>query len=182
MNAFLSSAAVKLNPLIGIVITLAGALVGGKLAGDAPQGMLIGLVAGSAVAIGLCGSVAMLSTIIDAIEQPAAGAAAGTAATASMRPTASASSSSESEPVIDQAAIRAASAALISGDGAVGDDSELGRLIARGQFAEYHIVRGRRLLAEGKLKEAAYQASASLSHEPGNAEAKALRAAARRKH
>lgn len=180
MNAFLSSAAVKLNPLIGIVITLAGALVGGKLAGDAPQGMLIGLVAGSAVAIGLCGTVAMLSTIVDAIEQPAAGT--GTGAAASARPTASAASSSGSEPVIDQAAIRAASAAFISGDGTLGDDSDLGRMIARGQFSEYHVTKGRKLLAEGKLKEAAYQASASLSHDPSNSEARALRAAARRKH
>lgn len=178
MNAFLSSAAVKLNPLIGIVITLAGALVGGKLAGDAPQGILIGLIAGSAIAIGLCGSVAMLSTIVDAIEQPAAGASTGAAASASARPTAS---SSEPEPVIDQAAIRSASAAMINGDGTSGDDSELGRLIARGQFAQYHLVKGRKLLAEGKMKDAAYQAAASLAHEPGNSEARALRAAARRK-
>lgn len=169
MNGFLSSAAVALNPVIGLVITVAGALIGGKLAGDAPLGMLLGLVAGSAVAISLCGAVALLATVVAAIEQPAA------------------AQSAAADPMVDQAAIRAAALQAANGHAggsngataASAEDEQLGHLLARGEFSQYHLHKARQALVDKRFKDAAYQAAASLAHDPGNAEAKSIRASAK---
>lgn len=183
MNGFFSSAAAKLNPLIGLIITVAGALVGGKLAGDAPLGVLLGIVGGSAVALGLCGAIAMLGQVVDAIEQPSASAQAGAysarGATASATAHgANGSAAGKDDLAATQAAIRAAAAgdedaALAGIDGALAD------LIKKGDFSGYHLARAKGMLAEGKFKDAAYQASASLAHDPSNSEAIAVRSAAR---
>lgn len=60
-------------------------------------------------------------------------------------------------------------------------DSNKAQLIAKGDFSGYHLARAKELFAEGKFKEAAYQATASLSHDPHNAEARAMRAEAKEK-
>lgn len=185
MNEFLSSAASKLNPLIGIVITLAGALVGGKLAGDAPLGVLLGIVAGSAVALALCGSVAMLSQVVGAIEQPAAqaGAASGYAAApvhSGVHVNGAAGAAKSSKEADDlaaaQAAIRASSGDL---DAALANvDAALAEYIRVGDFSGFHLHKAKKAMAEGNYKDAVYQARASLSHDPSNTEARQVRAAA----
>lgn len=192
MNEFLSSAAVRLNPLIGIVITLAGALIGGKLAGDAPLGILLGLVGGSAIAIGLCGTIAMLGQVVDAIEQPAqASASVGHAVATAAHPAHAASShvngaagapASVAAGKDDLAATQAAIRAAAAGDGEAalaGIDAALAEYIKKGDFSGYHVARARKMLSEGNYKDAAYQASAALAHDPANADARALRTAAR---
>jgi hypothetical protein len=50
-----------------------------------------------------------------------------------------------------------------------------GELLAAGRFSEYHLAKAKRLFESGNLKEAIYQAGASLSHNPENNEARALR-------
>lgn len=60
-------------------------------------------------------------------------------------------------------------------------DATKAQMIARGDFSGYHLARARELLAEGKFKDAIYQASASLSHDPHNAAARAVRAEAKSK-
>lgn len=50
-----------------------------------------------------------------------------------------------------------------------------GELLNTGRFSEYHLAKAKRLFALGNLKEAIYQAGACLSHNPRNAEARALR-------
>lgn len=77
-----------------------------------------------------------------------------------------------------QAAIRAAA----SGDeeaALIGIDAALADYIKKGDFSAYHLARAKKMLAEGDAKGAAYQALASLSHNPQNAEAIALRKTAR---
>jgi tartrate dehydratase beta subunit/fumarate hydratase class I family protein len=56
-----------------------------------------------------------------------------------------------------------------------------GELLAAGRFSDYHLAKAKRLFASGNLKEAIYQAGACLSHNPHNAEARALRKQAQEK-
>ena len=51
------------------------------------------------------------------------------------------------------------------------------QLLALGKFADYHLAKAKRLFAAGDMKEAAYQAGASLSHVT-SVEAAAVRKAA----
>lgn len=173
MNAFLSASAVRLNPAIGIVITLAGALVGGKLAGDAPLGILLGLIAGSAIAIGLCGTVAMLGQVVDAIEQPSA--AKPVSASAAIAIDAPAATMANGH-------YNGANGAASNGAAAVAsaEDEDLATMLQTGRFAAYHLAKGHRAFAAGDFKDAAYQASASLSHDPKNPAAVELRALAKK--
>lgn len=55
---------------------------------------------------------------------------------------------------------------------------ELGQLLARGKFSEYHLAKARKALAAGEFKDAIYQARASLSHDPSNSAAKAVKSEA----
>lgn len=52
---------------------------------------------------------------------------------------------------------------------------DLGQLLALGKFSEFHLAKARKALAAGEFKDAVYQARASLSHDPSNAEAKAVK-------
>jgi hypothetical protein len=190
MNGFFASAARNLNPLIGLVITVAGGLIGGKLAGDQPIGILLGIVGGSAIAIGLCGAVAMLGKVIDAIDQSAIAQATAPATYATAAPAtyAAAAPAPAAAAPMNGAGGHAAGAngAAKATNGSaeermVLDTENLDRLMQQGRFAEYHLVRARAALAAGDYKDAAYQAGASLSHEPRNREARSIRAQAKKK-
>lgn len=75
--------------------------------------------------------------------------------------------------VDEQAAIRAASADL---DAALAElDASLAEYIKKGDFSGFHLQKAKKAMAEGKYKDALYQARAALSHNPANAEARALR-------
>ena len=176
MNEALARAAKALNPLIAVVITLAGAIVGGSII-NASFGVVVGLLAGAAVAIALCGSVAMLAVMSDI---PAVAAAARSlSATPAPQPGAAVPAvptyahgghAMNGQPV-SSAVVGTAAATVATVPGGAGvtpvvvevTETEA-QLLAQGRFDVYHLTKAKRLFAAGEFKEAAYQAGASMSH------------------
>lgn len=176
MNEALAHAAKALNPLLAVVITLAGAILGGSVI-NASFGVVVGLLAGAAVAIALCGSVAMLAVMSDI---PAVAAAARSlsampapqtvAAAPAVPAYAHGGHAMNGHPVSSAAVGTAAAAGTTTSGGAGGTpvvvevtESEA-QLLSQGRFDVYHLAKAKRLFAAGEFKEAAYQAGASMSH------------------
>ncbi len=176
VNEALAQAAKALNPLLAVVITLAGAIIGGSII-NAKFGVVVGLLGGAAVAIALCGSVAMLAVMSDI---PAVTAAARSLASApapqaitmaSPAPTyAHGGHAMNGQPASSTLApaIAIVESTVPAGAGlppvAIEVTETEAQLLASGRFDAYHLAKAKRLFAVGNFKEAAYQAGASMSH------------------
>lgn len=175
MNDLLAQAARALNPVLALIITAAGALWGANIV-PPPVGLVIGLVFGAAVALALCGAVAMLANLTDR-------SAASTAAQAAKPDIRAPIGNIVAVPAPAYAhgghAMNGHAPALLPGavvvpstvpaEAGVAAVAELvtaneSQLLAQGQFAAYHLAKAKRLYAAGDAVQAAYQASASLAH------------------
>lgn len=139
------------NPLVSSVAALAGGAAGGGIYLSLP-GAVFGLV----IALSLCALLSILAAATGLWSDDGE-----PAPEQSGRPAMTAAS-----PVAESAAVAAEAAT----------ETEA-QLMDAGRYAEYHLAKAKRHFAAGNFKEAAYQASASLSH-GGSAEARELKSKA----
>lgn len=191
MNDLLAQAARALNPALALIITAAGALWGATIV-PPPVGLVIGLVSGAAVALALCGAVAMLANLTDrsvvsAVAQtakPDIRAQIGNVAAVPAPAYAHGghAMNGHAPALLPGAVVVPSTVPAEAGVAAVAElvTANESQLLAQGQFD--HLAKAKRLYAAGDAVQAAYQASASLAHGelPGElAEATELRNAAR---
>ncbi|MGE0626739.1 MAG: hypothetical protein AB7O43_02870 [Hyphomicrobiaceae bacterium] len=161
MNQLISRTAVALNPIVAVLIIVAGAVAGEYLASNS-VGLAFGAITGLVVALPLCGGVSLLSTIEEQSRpQPLEGVQA--------KPKVAGLNGQGSSTV----AAKAASAGEEDDVSYVSEAEQV--LLHDGEFGAYHLSRAKRFLDAGKYKDAVYQASACLAHDTGNVEAVALR-------
>lgn len=162
--------------MIGAICAAVGGLVGGAIY-ISLSGVILGILMGFAV----CGALAMLASLFalvtgDTVE-PAFAQAAGSPAYQSSLPgvasVGQASTNTVNTVVNTQGSSTPANTvaqntlppevAALAPDKFEVTQTEA-QLMADGKFAEYHLAKAKRLFDAGNMKEAAYQAGASLSH------------------
>ncbi len=200
MNELMSRIAIALNPIIALLLILAGATVANHFS-PGFAAVAVGAVIGLALAVPLCGTIGLLSSIHRNTERMAdelmciavagkapntprqsgqSGQVASPVARAqghAMPSSATASSAAQSSPPSN-------SPTPVANGGEPPKETEPTPeserdLLESGHFAQYHLAKAKRLLAAGNYREAATQAAASLAHEP-TVEARAVRREARR--
>ncbi len=202
MNDLISRIAIALNPIIALLLILAGATVANHFS-PGFAAVAVGAVIGLALAIPLCGTIGLLSSINRNTERMAdelmciavGGQGPNTArqvgqpgqvASPVARAQGHAMPSSAPAPRASQSSPAAShSPALASNGGEAPQEAEATpesehEMLERGHFAQYHLAKAKRLMAVGNYREAASQAAASLAHEH-TAEARAVRSEARRR-
>jgi hypothetical protein len=168
----------SLNPILGVIIAICCSVAGAVIA-NSPMGGIVGLIGGTALALALCGNLAMLSAVA---------VSAGSSPIVDTRPRQEAlppltlvSPVATAGPPSDKQGV-GSSGSVASGSGATGEEAHdtsatesEAELLNAGRFSDYHLTKAKRLFGEGNFKEAAYQAGASLAHDPRNREARELR-------
>ena len=202
INEVVSRIAIALNPIVLLCLPLTGAVIAGHFAPH-PVAMAVGAITGLAVALPLCGSIGLLASIerhtqriadevvasvIDQREVPkrqtlpiarSGGHATGSASSADdPDPTAKPDTGELGASPLSPAAVEARPVATNANNDPTNANESERALLERGQFAQYHLAKAKRLMAMGNSKEAAAQAAASLAHQTTE-EARALRRAAR---
>ena len=169
MNDFLAQLAKSLSLPATAILAAVGGVVGGTIY-NSFSGALLGVV----MVIGVIGILAVLASLVAALTGSPVEAVYSAAITAvdqiAFPALAAGSHAMNGHAAKGDAAVAAPAAAIEA------TESEA-QLLAQGKFAAYHLAKAKRLFAAGDMKEAAYQAGASMSH-VDNREAAALRKAA----
>jgi hypothetical protein len=180
VNYAIGRVAISLNPILGVIIAICCSVAGAVIA-NSPMGGIVGLIGGTALALALCGNLAMLSAVADT-----AGAARSPVVDTRLRqealpPLTLVSPVAAAGPPSDKKSVGSPGSGA-SGAGAGGEEEHdtsatesEAELLNAGRFSDYHLTKAKRLFDEGNFKEAIYQAGASLAHDPRNREARELR-------